>query len=466
MIRGIADRVLALHGLVALLLVFVLAALECSAFVGIVVPGEIAVVLGGVLAFEGRIPLWGAIVAAVSGAIIGDTIGYFIGKRWGRQILHRASGRLIKPHHLDRAEAYLRRRGGSAVFFGRFTAALRVLVPGLAGMSNLHYPTFLAYNAAGAIAWGSGFVLLGFFAGASWRRVERVATRAGLILLGLVLFALILSWAIRTVRRRSAGWRRARDRLAESTTIAWLRRRFPGQSAWLARRLDLARPTGIPFTVVVVACVLSAWALASLIAGVVTNTEAVGLDPAALRFVVAHRSDFLKEVTRAARWVGSVPFLLALVLGVGGAFLLRHRKLQPGVALLAALGGTILWQGVARSIIERARPPAQFWIGIYSGSSFPSPRAAQALATFAMMAFLLSSGRSRRTWVLLWAGAAIVAALVGASEVYVAAHWLTDVLGAYSLAGTWFFLLVGVIIALRVRAVAPPISAGGDAEGA
>ena len=61
---------------------------------------------------------------------------------------------------------------------------------------------------------------------------------------------------------------------------------------------------------------------------------------------------------------------------------------------------------------------------------------------------------------------AIVAALVGASEVYVAAHWLTDVLGAYSLAGTWFFLLVGVIIALRVRAVAPAISAGGDAEGA
>jgi undecaprenyl-diphosphatase len=204
-IRSIGERILALHGWVAVALIFLLAALECSAFVGIVVPGEIAVVVGGVLAFQRRIPLWAAIVAAITGAIIGDSVGYFVGRRWGRRILHWASGRMIKPHHLDRAEAYLRRRGGSAVFLGRFTAALRVMVPGLAGMSNMHYPTFLAYNAAGAVAWGSGFVLLGYFAGESWRRVERVASRAGLITLGVVLAALALSLIVVRARRRRSG---------------------------------------------------------------------------------------------------------------------------------------------------------------------------------------------------------------------------------------------------------------------
>jgi membrane protein DedA with SNARE-associated domain len=201
-IASLAERILHLHGWVAGALIFVLAALECSAFLGIIVPGEVAVIVGGVLAFQGRIPLWAAMVAAVVGASIGDSIGYVIGKRWGRRILHWASGRMIKPHHLDRAEAYLRRRGGSAVFLGRFTAALRVLVPSLAGMSNMHYPTFLVFNVAGAVAWGTGFTLLGYFAGASWRQVERVASRTGLVLLGLVVVGFAVAFLVRRIRRR------------------------------------------------------------------------------------------------------------------------------------------------------------------------------------------------------------------------------------------------------------------------
>ncbi|TMK80727.1 MAG: DedA family protein [Actinobacteria bacterium] len=199
---SLAERILHLHGWVAVTLIFVLAALECSAFLGIIVPGEVAVIVGGVLAFQGRIPLWAAIVAAIVGASIGDSIGYVIGKRWGRRILHWASGRMIKPHHLEGAEAYLRRRGGSAVFLGRFTAALRVLVPSLAGMSNMHYPTFLVFNVAGAVAWGTGFTLLGYFAGASWRQVERTASRTGLVLLGLVVVAFAIAFLVRRIRRR------------------------------------------------------------------------------------------------------------------------------------------------------------------------------------------------------------------------------------------------------------------------
>jgi undecaprenyl-diphosphatase len=200
-IASLVEGILHLHGWVAVALIFVLAALECSAFLGIIVPGEVAVIIGGVLAFQARIPLWAAIVAAVVGASIGDSIGYVIGKRWGRRILHWASGRMIKPHHLDRAEAYLRRRGGWAVFLGRFTAALRVLVPSLAGMSNMHYPTFLVFNVAGAVAWGTGFTLLGYFAGASWRQVERVASRTGLVLLGLVIVAFAVAFLVRRIRR-------------------------------------------------------------------------------------------------------------------------------------------------------------------------------------------------------------------------------------------------------------------------
>ena len=78
-LAAVTDAILRLHGIAALALVFLIPALEASAFVGFVFPGEIAVLLGGVLAFQGRAPLWAVIVAAVLGAAIGDSIGYAVG---------------------------------------------------------------------------------------------------------------------------------------------------------------------------------------------------------------------------------------------------------------------------------------------------------------------------------------------------------------------------------------------------
>lgn len=166
---GLADKILTLPAWLVLALVFLLPALEASAFIGFVFPGEIAVILGGVAAWRGTVPLWAVITAAVAGAIAGDSAGYLIGRRWGEGLLYGTIGRLpvIRRHlarHLESARAYVRRRQGSAVFFGRFTAALRVLVPGLAGMSRIRYPVFLAYNVVGGALWGTGMAVLGYLA--------------------------------------------------------------------------------------------------------------------------------------------------------------------------------------------------------------------------------------------------------------------------------------------------------------
>src|SRR6266487_3071557 len=214
---GVTDRILSLPGWLVLALVFAFPALEASAFVGFVFPGEIAVILGGVAASRGTVPLWAVIAAAVAGAIIGDSAGYLIGRHWGTDLLHGTLGRLpvIRTHldkHLDTARAYVQRRKGSAVFFGRFTAALRVLVPGLAGMSEVHYPTFLAYNVAGGLLWGAGFVLLGYFGGASYHRVAKIASRGGLMLLGLVVLGLVGSRLVRLLKERGSGLQQTIER--------------------------------------------------------------------------------------------------------------------------------------------------------------------------------------------------------------------------------------------------------------
>lgn len=159
------SHILAVPPWVALLAVFALPALESSVFLGFVFPGEVALVIGGVIASQDRLPLAAVLAAGIAGAVIGDSVGYAVGRRWGRGLLNGTGGRFVKAKHLDRAEEFLGRHGGKAVFFGRFTATLRVLIPGLAGMSRLRYRTFVLFKVASGIGWGVLSVMIGYLAG-------------------------------------------------------------------------------------------------------------------------------------------------------------------------------------------------------------------------------------------------------------------------------------------------------------
>ncbi|MDA8263475.1 MAG: DedA family protein [Actinomycetota bacterium] len=198
----VTNTLLSLHGTLALLAIFIFPALESSVFLGFIFPGETAVILGGVLAYEHRIPLAAAMAVAIAGAVIGDSVGYWVGREFGRRILDSRSGRLIKKEHVRAAEDFIARRGGFGVFLGRFAAALRAIIPGLAGMSHMRYRTFLIFNILGGVAWAVAFTVAGYLAGASFRTVESVAGKAGYALAALLALAVV---AVVLLRRRKAG---------------------------------------------------------------------------------------------------------------------------------------------------------------------------------------------------------------------------------------------------------------------
>lgn len=177
------EGILRLPPWIALALVFLLPALEASAFVGVILPGEIAVILGGVLANQHKLPLAAVLAAGILGAVIGDSIGYWVGKRYGETILTKIPNRILKPEHIKRSEESIRHFGGKAVFIGRFTAALRALVPGMAGMSHILYGRFLAWNVLGGAVWATAFVILGYLAGSQYQQIEHYANYIGLALL-------------------------------------------------------------------------------------------------------------------------------------------------------------------------------------------------------------------------------------------------------------------------------------------
>lgn len=198
---SLSNAVLHLHGFAALALIFALPMGESAIFLGFVFPGETAALLAGVLAYEGRITLLEAFVAVILGAIVGDSIGYAVGYRWGTRLLDGPLSRFIKPAHVETARAAMRRRGGWAVVLGRFTTALRVLIPGLAGMAGLRYRRFLVFNVLGGTLWGLTFVLIGYAAGASWRSVSSTAGTVGLVVLAVVVVAIAAVVVIRRRRR-------------------------------------------------------------------------------------------------------------------------------------------------------------------------------------------------------------------------------------------------------------------------
>ena len=171
---------------------------------GMVFPGEIAILVAGAAAQVGTLPLWAVIPAGVAGAIIGDAIGFGVGRRYGARLLSRLPERLVKPEAVRATNALIRRRGPIVVLIGRTTALLRALVPGLAGMSGLSWRRFLPYNMLGGMIWASVVAALGYLAGASLTVVQDQLGMASNIIFGLVVATGLVVWLRTHFRRRHA----------------------------------------------------------------------------------------------------------------------------------------------------------------------------------------------------------------------------------------------------------------------
>lgn len=193
-----------LGGWVAICLIAALVFGETAIFLGFVLPGEAAVVFGGVLASRGHVSLALLIVVVVITAVAGPFVGYEIGKRMGDRLftsprLNRVAG------PLGRARTTLRQRGGVAVFGGRFVAIVRALMPAAAGAARVPYRTFAIHNTISGIVWGVGYSLLGYLAGSAYGAVERTVGTGLAIAIAILVLAAAGIWAWRRHRRIAAA---------------------------------------------------------------------------------------------------------------------------------------------------------------------------------------------------------------------------------------------------------------------
>jgi membrane protein DedA with SNARE-associated domain len=195
----ITNAIESLPPAAAYAIIFALVFGEAAVFLGFVLPGETAVVLGGFLASTGHLEIVLLCALVFVAAVLGDSVGYEVGKKFGPRVV---ALKILQRHRsrLDKAQTMLRERGGPAVFMGRFTAFFRAVMPGLAGLSQMHYRLFLPWNALGGLAWGVGFCLLGYFAGNSYERVASQVGEGAAIAVGLVVVVALIGWHVRRKR--------------------------------------------------------------------------------------------------------------------------------------------------------------------------------------------------------------------------------------------------------------------------
>jgi membrane protein DedA with SNARE-associated domain len=195
-IASVKSWLLHLHGPIVYVVVGLLVFFEVAIVIGFFVPGEIASIIGGVIASQHHANVVLMVVIVVAAATIGNMVGYDVGRMLGPWLF---SHRPLAGHAgVARAQTLVARRAGPAVVAGRFVVVVRAVLPGLVGMSGMSRRHFAAFSIAGAIVWGSLWVLVGFAVGLSYSKVTNTVGRVSFV----VVVALVAAWIVVEVRRR------------------------------------------------------------------------------------------------------------------------------------------------------------------------------------------------------------------------------------------------------------------------
>jgi membrane-associated protein len=202
-IDGLVNQVLGAPPWLVYLIVGLVVFAEDALFVGFVLPGETLAIVGGVTASLGHTSLGWVLVVVMLAAVVGDSVGFEVGRLFGPRVM-RLKILERRLERLESAQEFLRRRGGSAVFLGRWTAFFRAVMPALAGMSGMKYRVFLPWNAIGGIAWGAAAVTAGYLAGESYHRVEKWLGPGAAAVVGVIVVVALCVWAVRRHRAHPA----------------------------------------------------------------------------------------------------------------------------------------------------------------------------------------------------------------------------------------------------------------------
>jgi membrane protein DedA with SNARE-associated domain/membrane-associated phospholipid phosphatase len=422
---------------------------ETGAFVGLVVPGETVMLLGGAVAGQGAIEIYLLIAIAWFSAWAGDTTSFFLGRRLGREFVMRHGPRFgISHERFERVEDYFSRHGGKTIFIGRFISLVRAFAPFIAGSSGMRYRAFVPYSILGTGLWASAHILIGYFFSRSIETAAKYAGKGAFLLATLIVVvagSVFLYRFFRAAENRVATVRWLESHVATSWLVV-LGRRYRPQFQFLWDRVTPGGTFGLEFTSLMAVLAVSLFVLVAY--GVLVGREPGPTpgDMTAMDVAEHLRVAWLTDLSKVITLLGSGLFTWALTLVCAALLFARRRWAELGVLLA---GMTLISIGFheVKDVVDRPRPEPGLVDA--AGSSFPSGHAAHSVLYVwlaVMIVLRLRPGMAR--------GAAVVAAgvvltvLVGLSRVYLNVHYLSDVSAGWALGAACFSLCaaIGLVI--------------------
>lgn len=454
-IKHLLERLSELPGPVFAAVVGVLALLETAAFAGLAVPGELAVILGGVAASEGKVPVAVMAACAVSGAIVGDSLGFYLGRRLGTKFLDSRLGSIMGRARVESTMARIRAGGVKAIILGRFVGVLRAIMPFAAGASGVRYSRFLLASVIGATSWGIAFTMLGYVAGSSWHTVERYVGRASTLLAVTLAVIVVLVLGARKIAARQDQLRAWWIAQGNRPRVARVRVRYGRQLGFLTGRFRPGTAAGLQLTVALVGLAVLGGALALVVGQSLGTGGLVDVDEPVRRALADSRTRDLVDLTRRVRDVLSPESCAAISVVVGLVAWFVDRRPRALVLLLLALGGAVLLAQAVQTVVERSR--AIPTLDGFATSTFPSGRMT-VLGAFAIAILTVLLPRVRR-WTRKVAAATFVLGVVllgGLAVLFLGQVYLSDVLGGITLGAVWG-LAVSTAVTTVWRPPAPRI---------
>jgi membrane protein DedA with SNARE-associated domain/membrane-associated phospholipid phosphatase len=448
-LQGLLEDVSEALGAWTYLLVGFFAFAETGAFVGLVVPGETTMLLGGAVAGQGVIDLYLLIAIAWFAAWLGDTTSFFVGRRLGREFVLRHGPRVgISHERFERVEDYFSRHGGKTIFIGRWISLVRALAPFIAGSSGMRYRAFVPYSILGTGLWASAHILIGYFFSRSIETAAEYAGRGFFLLATLIVVVagtvtLVRFLRVEENRRQCVRW------MEEHAATAWLvalGRRFRPQLQFLWARVTPGGSFGLEFTSLMATLSVALFVLVAYMVLVGREPGPTPGDLTAFDVAESLHSAWLIDFSKVFTALGSGVFVWSLT-GVCAAFLVARRRWAECAVLLAGMTLTSVGFHEIKAITDRPRPEDAL-VG-HSGSSFPSGHAAHSVLYVWMavtVVLRLRPGMARGA--ALVAGGIVLTALVGLSRVYLGVHYLSDVSAGWALGAACFAFCAAVALVI------------------
>ncbi len=409
--------------------VFLTAAFESLAIVGLFLPGTVIMFGVGALIAAGALDLVPTLIWAAVGAIAGDGFSFWLGRHYHQQL------RVIWPFKrypqlMNRGVDFFHKHGGKSVVMARFIGPVRPILPAVAGMLDMPVQRFFVVNTLSALLWAPAYILPGVVFGASLGLAAEVAGRLAVLLLILISLIWFGLWLVRRVvlfLQPRAGYLLARvehwsqnRRWAERLTASVLDPDHPE-----------ARGLTVLFMMLALASLLTTWLLTGWLGG---------LDRFLFEELQSLRNPFADQMMVLVTLLGDSSFLFG-ILAVGCVWLMIRGRYKAAVHWLAAAAATAALGRLLKLVVASPRP-MPLYDGI-SGYSFPSGHASLSLAVYGFLAVLIARELSvARRW-LPYMAASLLVIPIAFSRLYLGAHWLSDVLGGLTL-GLACLALVGI----------------------